>query len=217
VSGWYLAGEVAGLGIRKAVASAAERARVKQAMDPRGAAVPRPLLDIDRVITDRYFFQMGVPWGWRNPGPAEVAYWAAQVGLPVVAGVIAERTDEDWVVMLVSPVPMDGEGLSSLIMEADELQRARFSKFPNGHPLGSPQKVLIGGELGLIFHFINDVPGASRGYPSVPAVPVTTTECYFVRRGSGLMFRVEFTAGSAYHERYMPCLWTMLGSWHWLK
>jgi hypothetical protein len=212
---WEMAGHLAGLGIRKAAAGAADKARLRQAMNPAGAIVPGPLLDIDRVITDGYFFQLGVPWGWRDLFPEERAAAAAQVGVPVVAGVAAERADDDFTGMFVGPIPGGGEGLSSIMLQADELHRARFSKVPNGRPLGSPSKILIDGELGLIFHYGFDEVGARRGQPSVPFVPVSVTECVFARRGQG--FHVEFSAGSRYHERYLPCLWTMFGSWRWMR
>jgi hypothetical protein len=212
---WQTAGYLAGLGVRKAATSASERARLRQAMNPAGAAIIRPLLDIDRVVTDGYYFQFGVPWGWRDLHAEELTQAAAQAGLPVVAGVAAERADHDWTGMLVSPLNLEGQDLSSLMMQADQFQEARYSKLPNGHPLGSPGKILIDGELGLIFHVGSDVAGALRGQPSVPVVPVTDTECYFARHGQG--FRVEFSAGSRYHERYLPCLWTMFGSWRWMR
>ena len=75
------------------------------------------------------------------------------------------------------------------------------------------EKILIDRELGLIFHYGGDVPGAARGHPSEPVVAVSATECYFARRGQ--LFRVEFSASTRYHERYLPCLWTMFGSWRW--
>jgi hypothetical protein len=212
---WETAGYLAGLGIRKAVSSAADKARLRQAMNPAGAIVPRPLLDIDRVITDGYFFQLGVPWGWRDLRPEERAAAAAQVGVPVVAGVAAERADDDLAAMFVSPVPWESQGLSDVMMQADEIHKARFSKVSNGRPLGSPSKILIDGELGLILHYGFDEAGARRGQPSVPVVPVSVTECVFARRGQG--FHVEFSAGSRYHERYLPCLWTMFGSWRWTR
>lgn len=212
---WYLAGHVAGLGIRKAVSSAAQAASVRRAMDPATALAVRPVLDVDRVTSDRYYFQMGVPWGWRNPTSEEVADWGAMLGLPVVVGVVAERADANRAEMFVSPFSMDGESIAGLILQAEELQRARFSKVPSGHPLGSPAKILIAGEVGVFFHFGQDAPGATRGYPSMPAVPVSTTECFVARGGQG--FRIEFSAGAHHHERYLPCLWTMLGSWRWLR
>jgi hypothetical protein len=212
---WQTAGYLAGLGIRKAAASAADKARIKQAMNPAGAIVPRPLLDIDRVITDGHFFQLGVPWGWRDLHPEERAHAVAQAGHPVVAGVAAERADNDWTAMVVSPMDTMGDSISSLILQADQLHKARFSKMPNGRPLGSPMKILIDGELGLILHYGFDETGALRGQPSTPVVPMSVTECAFARRGQG--FRVEFWARSRYHERYLPCLWTMFGSWRWIR
>lgn len=212
---WQTAGYLAGIGIRKAAAGSADRARIRQAMDPAGAMIPQPLLDIDRVITDSHFFQLGVPWGWRDPYAEELNHAVAQVGLPVVAGVAAERADNDFTGMMVSPIPLEGQGLSPIMMQADEFHRARFSRVPNGRPLGSPRKILIDGELGLILHFGYDEAGALRGQPSLPVVPVSVTECYFARLGQG--FRVEFSAGSRCHERYLPCLWTMFGSWRWIR
>jgi hypothetical protein len=212
---WRGAGYLAGLGIRKAAASAADKARYRQAMSPADAIDPRPLLDINRVITDGNFFQLGVPWGWRDLYPEELAEAAAQAGLPVLAGVAAERADNEWTGMLVSPLDLQGQDLSGIMMQPDEFHQARWSRLPNGHPLGSPTKILINGELGLIFHFGSDVPGSLRGKPSVPVVSLSETECYFARRGQG--FRVEFQAGSLCHERYLPCLWTMFGSWRWLR
>lgn len=212
---WQTAGYLAGLGIRKAAAGSADKARIRQAMNPRGAMTPQPLLDIDRVITDGHFFQLGVPWGWRDLYAEEQSHAVAEAGMPVVAGVVAERADDDWTAMLVSPVDMRGDSLSSLILQAEELHKARFSKVPNGRPLGSPGKILIDRELGLILHYGYDLAGALRGQPSLPVVSVSTTECYFARLGQG--FRVEFVAGSRYHERYLPCLWTMFGSWRWIR
>jgi hypothetical protein len=110
---------------------------------------------------------------------------------------------------------MGGESISSLIMQADELHKARFSKGQNGRPLGSPGKILIDGELGLILHYGYDVAGALRGQSSLPVVSLSTTECYFARLGQG--FHVEFGAPSRYHERYLACLWTMFGSWRWIR
>jgi hypothetical protein len=208
---WEAAGYFAGLGIRKAV----DNARLKAAMSPAGAARVRPLLDIDRVITDGYFFQLGVPWGWRDLYPGEVDHAVAQMGLPVVAGVAADRTDNAWTGMVISPFRLEGQGLAGLMMDMDELHRLRFSRVPNGRPLGSPGKILIDGELGLFLHYGFDDDGARRGEPSVPIVPVSTTEGYFARSGQG--FRMEFRADSIDHERYLPCLWTMLGSWRWLR
>jgi hypothetical protein len=212
---WQTAGYLAGLGIRKAAAGSADKARIRQAMNPRGAMIPQPLLDIDRVITDGHFFQLGVPWGWRDLYPEEQSYAVALAGMPVVAGVVAERADNDWTSVLVSPFDMGGEGMSSLIMQADELHKARFSKGQNGRPLGSPGKILIDGELGLILHFGYDVAGAQRGQSSQAVVSLSTTECFFARLGQG--FRVEFGAPSRYHERYLACLWTMFGSWRWIR
>jgi hypothetical protein len=212
---WEAAGYLGGLGIRKAAAGTANKARIRQAMSPSGALIPQPLLDIDRVITDGYFFQLGVPWGWRDLNPGEVSYITAQNGVPTVAGVVAERSDGDWTSVLVSAVDMKGGNLSEIIIGADWLHKERFSKGQNGRPLGSPAKILIGGELGLILHYGHDVAGAVRGQPSLPVVSVSTTECYFSRLGQG--FRVEFLTGSVYHERYFPCLWTMFGSWRWIR
>lgn len=212
---WQAAGYLAGLGIRKAVVSAADKARLKAAMSPAGAAVARPLLDIDRVITDGYFFQLGVPWGWRDLYRGEVDHAVAQAGLPVVAGVAADRADDAWTGMLISPFRLEGLGLAELMMNMDEFHRLRFSKAPNGRPLGAPWKMLIDGELGLFLHYGFDDDGANRGQPSVPIVPVSTTEGYFARSGQG--FRMEFRADSIDHECYLPCLWTMLGSWRWLR
>lgn len=212
---WQTAGYLAGLGIRKAAAGSADKARIRQAMNPAGALTPQPLLDIDRVITDGHFFQLGVPWGWRDLYPEELSHAVAQAGLPVVAGVAAERADGDFSGTMVSPFDLEGQGLSSLLMQADEFHQARFSKVPNGRPLGSPSKILIGGELGLILHYGYDEAGALRGQPSVPVVPVSVTECYFSRLGQG--FRVEFSTCSRYHERYLPCVWTMFGSWRWIR
>jgi hypothetical protein len=212
---WQTAGYLAGLGIRKAVVSAGDKARLRAAMSPAGAATARPLLDIDRVITDGYFFQLGVPWGWRDLYPREVDIAVAQMGLPVVAGVAADRADDAWTGMLVSPFQLEGLGLAELFMNMNEFHRLRFTKAPNGRPLGSPAKILIDGELGLFLHYGFDDDGANRGQPSVPIVPVSTTEGYFARRGQG--FRMEFRADSIDHERYLPCLWTMLGSWRWLR
>jgi hypothetical protein len=208
---WEAAGYFAGLGIRKAV----DNARLKAAMSPAGAARVRPLLDIDRVITDGYFFQLGVPWGWRDLYPGEVDHFVSLNGAPVVAGVAADRTDNAMTGMLISPFGLEGRGLAELMMNMDELHRRRFSKMPNGRPLGSPAKILIDGELGLLLHYGFDQDGARRGRPSVPIVPVSTTEGYFARSGQG--FRMEFAADSIDHERYLPCLWTMLGSWRWLR
>jgi hypothetical protein len=216
---WFVFGQVAGLGIRKAIAGASQNARhnanVRQAMNPATAAVIQPVLDIDRVITDGHFFQMGVPWGWRDLRPDEVDHSLVMLGIPVVVGAIAERTDQDAAFFLVSPIPMGGESISNTIMAADEMHRIRFSRVRNGRPLGSPQKIMIDGELGLLFHYVGDVDGAFKGQPDLPSVPVTTTECYFSRHGQG--FLVTFIAGSTYHERYMPCFWTMFGSLRWLR
>jgi hypothetical protein len=212
---WQTAGYLAGLGIRKAAAGSAEKARIRQAMNPAGAMTPQPLLDIDRVITDGHFFQLGVPWGWRDLYQEELNRGKANVGLPVVAGVAAERADGPWTGLLVCPVDMEGQGMSPLILGAEELHRARFSRVPNGHPLGSPAKILIDGELGLIFHYGYDDAGALSGQPSLPVVPMSMTECFFGRHGQG--FKVEFIASSRDHERYLPCLWTMFGSWRWIR
>lgn len=212
---WQTAGYLAGLGIRKAVGTAADKARLRAAMSPAGAASVQPLLDIDRVITDNYFFELGVPWGWRDLSPHEVNLAVAQIGLPVVAGVAADRADDAWTGLLVNPVQLVGLGLAELFMNMDEFHKVRFSKVPNGRPLGSPWKMLIDGELGLFLHYGYDEDGANRGQPSVPFVPVSMTEGYFARRGQG--FRLEFRANSVDHERYLPCLWTMLGSWRWLR
>jgi hypothetical protein len=208
---WEAAGYLAALGIRKVAANA----KFRQAMDPASAVAPAVLLDIDRVITDGHFFQFGVPWGWRDLFPEEHAHVVANTGLPVVAGVAAERADNDLAGMIVSPFHLGGESLSSIFMQADEFHKERFSKLPNGHPLGSPTKILIDGELGLLFHLAGDVAGAVRGQPSEPVVPVSGTECYFARRGQA--FRVDFSASPRYHERYLPCLWTMFGSWRWMR
>ena len=212
---WYLVGHVAGLGIRKAVTSAAHSSSVRQALNPAGAVVVTPMLDIDRVITDRFFFQFGVPWGWRDLRRYEADQALALLGIPVVSGVIAERTDENQTYFLVSPFPMEGEGIASVIMQAAEVHRLRFNKALNGRPLGVPVKIMIGGELGLIYHYIGDVDGAFKGQSNRPTVSVTTTECLFTRHGQG--FLVTFITGSEYHERYLPCLWTMFGSWRWLR
>ena len=212
---WQAAGYLGGLGIQKAVAGSADKARMRQATNRSGAMIPHPMLDIERVITDGYFFQLGVPWGWRDLYPEEVSYQTAQNGMPVVAGVVAERADGEWTSMLISPVDMMGEGMSKLIIDADWLHKERFSRVQNGRPLGSPGKILIDGELGLILHYGCDVPGAPRGQPSLPLVSVSVTECIFSRLRQG--FRVQFVASSAYHERYFPCLWTMFGSWRWIR
>lgn len=212
---WQTAGYLAGLGIRKAAATAADKMRLKQAMSPVGAGVPTPLLDIDRVIGDGNYFQLGVPWGWRDLYEEEIRHAVTQVGLPLSAGVAADRTDGAWTGVLISPLRLEGMGLTELFLGMEEFQKLRYSKVPNGRPLGSPAKILIGGELGLIFHYGHDESGAMRGQPDAPFVPVSTTECYFARTGQG--FRLEFRADSRDHERYLPCLWTMLGSWHWLR
>jgi hypothetical protein len=212
---WQSAGYLAGLGIRKAATTSAEKARLRHAVNPSGADVPEPLLDIERMITDGYFFQLGVPWGWRDMYPDELAYAKGLNGLTVVAGVVAERTDGAWTAMFINPFPIGGHELPAMMTQPDEMQRVRFAKVPNGRPLGSPRKILIGGEVGLIFHYGHDEQGAVRGQPSAPFVPVSTTECYFARQGQ--MFQMEFHADAAYHERYWPCLWTMLGSWRWLR
>jgi len=212
---WQSAGYLAGLGIRKAAATSADKARLRQAMSPVGASVLRPLLDIDRVITDRFFFELGVPWGWRDLRQEELAQAKAEVGLPVVAGVMADRTDGPWTWMMVSPVPLEGQGIAELMLNMHEFHRLRFSNEPNGRPLGSPSKVLIDGELGLILHYAYDQNAAFRAQPSVPFVAVSKTELYFARNGQG--FRAEFCADSIDHENYLPCLWTMFGSWRWLR
>lgn len=212
---WQTAGYLAGMGIRKAATSAADKARLRQAMSPAGAGAFQTLLDIERVITDSYYFQLGVPWGWRDLYQAEVNHAVAEVGLPVVAGLAADRTDAAWTGMLVSPVQLEGLGIAELMLNMQEFHRVRFTKVPNGRPLGSPAKVLIDGEVGLLIHYGHDENGALRGQPSAPIVPVSTTECYFARGMQG--FRLEFRADSRDHERYLPCLWTMLGSWRWLR
>src|SRR5260370_7387416 len=103
---WQTAGYLAGLGIRKAVVSAGDKARLRAAMSPAGAATVRPLLDIDRVITDGYFFELGVPWGWRDLYPREVDIAVAQMGLPVVAGVAANPTDAASPPLTSNPSPL---------------------------------------------------------------------------------------------------------------
>jgi len=212
---WQTAGYLAGLGIRKAAVNAADKAKFRQAMSPAGACVLQPSLDIDRFITDGYFFRLGVPWGWRDLYPREAAQAVAEVGLPVVAGVAADRADDAWTGVLVSPIQLEGQGLTELMMNMDEFQQLRFSKLPNGRPLGLPVKVLIDGELGLLLHYAHDESGAVRGQPSAPFVAVSSTELYFARYGQG--FRAEFRADSRDHQRYLPCLWTMFGSWRWLR
>lgn len=211
---WQTAGYLAGLGVRKAAANAHDKAALRQAMSPAGASALRPLLDIDRVISDGYFFQLGVPWGWRDLWQAEVAQAVAEVGLPVVAGVMADRTDGPWTWMMVSPVQLEGQGIAEIMLNMHEFHRLRFANEQNGRPLGSPSKVLIDGELGLILHYGFDLNGAFRGL-SVPIIAVSKTELYFARHGQG--FRAEFCADSIDHERYLPCLWTMFGSWRWLR
>src|SRR5215467_8668846 len=122
---WQTAGYLAGLGIRKAIDTAADKARLRMAMSPAGATTVQPLLDIDRVITDGYFFQLGVPWGWRDLYPPEVEHAVAQVGLPLVAGVAADRTDDAWTGVLVSPIQLEGLGLAELFMNMDEFHKLR--------------------------------------------------------------------------------------------
>lgn len=212
---WQTAGYLTGLGIRKAATTAADKMRLKAAMDPTGADVPQPLLDIDRMVGDNYYFQFGVPWGWRDLTQEEITHARGQNGLPVVAGVVAIRTKGGWTGMLVNPFPIPADDLPVMMTQPDEMHQTRYAKLQNGRPLGSPRKVIIGGELGIMFHVGRDESGAVRGQPEAPFVAVTATECYFTHQGQ--MFQIEFHADAQYHERYYPCLWTMLGSWRWLR
>jgi hypothetical protein len=210
---WYLAGAAAGGLINNALDMNSRRQAQKAAMSKAGAWQPPALLNVERAVSDGRFFQFWVPWGWRDMRQDEVARLMGQIGIPVVAGLVAERTDGDAAEVTVRP--FSAVSLPDLMMNADEFHRARFMARPNGHPLGTWRKILVGGEVGLLIHYINEVPGVLRGQPDLPVVQLSQTECLFSRLGQ--VFHVVFSAGSTDHDSYLPCLWTMLGTWYWLR
>jgi hypothetical protein len=212
---WYVAGHMAGTAINRAVVGSQRRAIIRQALNPGGAAVLQPILDIDRIVSDRYYFQFGVPWGWFDFTDDQVQMMTAEVGLNVVAGVVANRLDASSARLMVFPFPVTEDEWPQLFLDPDQMMRARMSRLPNARAFGQPIKVLVGGELGLLFYMIGDVPGALRGHPECATVPVVYTELLFRHQGQG--FFIECDAGAEHHERYMACIWTMLGSWRWLR
>src|SRR5207245_11677376 len=104
----------------------------------------------------------------------------------------AERTRGGWTGMIVNPFPIAAQDLPVMMTQPDEMHRTRFAKLTNGRPLGSPRKILVGGQLGIMFHIGSDENGTVRGQPDAPFGSVTTTECYFARQGQ--LFQVEFHA-----------------------
>ena len=131
-----------------------------------------------------------------------------------MSGVIAERPHENQTYFLVSPFPMEGEGIASVIMQAAEVHRLRFNKALNGRPLGVPVKIMIG-RAG------SDLSLHRRRRRSIQR---SVEPSYRIRDNDRVLIHpartrlpVTFITGSEYHERYLPCLWTMFGSWRWLR
>lgn len=177
-----------------------------------GAVAITPPLDVDRVATGGYFLQFGVPWGWRDLDRQSMSDASSETGERVVAGVIANRTDADHATMSVAAFDREGHSISQFITRLDPVKRS--SSFPNGR-LRSHGKYYIDRELSLMISFSFEDQGVPWGRRDQPAASLVTTEFYVIRRGQG--FKVQFTTGASYHDRYLPCLWTMLGTWQWLR
>ncbi len=212
---WNVAGMVAGGAIRTAIDSSKMKRLAKEALSPAGAAVLQPVLDIERIVSDGYYFQFGVPWGWDDFTPDQVQILTGALGQTPVAGVVAARQDANSARLCVLPMVIDDAEWVDLFMDPYAVQKALMSRIPNARTLGEPVKIKVDGELALLIRIVGDHPGEQRGHPESNTVPVGTTILFVRRNGQG--FRIWCDAAYEHYDRYKPCIWTMLGSWRWLR
>ncbi len=180
----------------------------KQTVESLGPFVAvAPPLPVDLWV-ERRGFAFGVPFGWRELDPSELQQVKMTTKGDTSVGLVPVRTDNMTAVLAVTYCAVDGREMFS---QAGMVKQIR-QQATGYEVFAAPAALVVGGARALVLHMKGEVEG--RRYQREMPVQTIETEVW-VPRGRAT-YVIGLGGPSDTHERYMPALWTALGTWRWL-